>query len=183
VNACDRFVADLDALGADGESAAHAATCPRCARALAAARAIEAQLAGTPATAPSGFTERVMARVRADAAPAPARVAPRAFADVLPEWVRLAAEPRIAGALVLAALVMAYAPRLLTLGRGGLLVAAGWLAGGAANGLAPVTRPLAALAATDNLRLALTCGTLTTLMLLAVPLYRWSERLAGRRRH
>jgi hypothetical protein len=183
VNACDRFVADLDALGADGVPAAHAATCPRCARALAAARAIDAQLAGTPSTAPAGFTERVMARVRANAVPVPAQVAPRVFSDVLPEWVRLAAEPRIAGALVLAALIMAYAPRLLVLGRGGLLVVAGWLAGGAANGLAPVTRPLAALAATENLRLALTCGTLTMLMLLAVPLYRWSERFARTRRH
>jgi len=187
VNACDRFLMELDALGPDGADVAHAATCPGCARALAAARAIDAQLAGTPATAPIGFTDRVLARVRAETATAPARtppvVMPVALRDVLPEWVRLAAEPRVAGALMVAALVMAYAPRMLALGREGLFAVAAWLTGGVANSIAPVTRPFTTLATSEHLRLALACATLTMLMLIAVPLYRWSERLARPRRH
>jgi len=186
VNACDRFLTELDALGPDGVEVAHAATCPGCARALSAARAIEAQLAGTPATAPSGFTDRVLARVRAEAVAAthtaPA-VAPVAFRDVLPEWVRLAAEPRVAGAMTLAALLMAFGPRLLVLGRAGLFAAAAWLTGGVVRDIAPLMRPFTALAASDNLRLALECAALTMLMLIAVPLYRWSERLTRPRRH
>jgi hypothetical protein len=182
VNACERFRSDLDALGPDVVATAHAATCPGCARALAAARAIDAELAAPRSASSAGFTERVMARVRADAAPAPVVVAQPVLTDPMSPWVRLASEPRVAGALVIAALLIAYAERLLAFGRTGLLAAAAWLAGGAVNGLAPVTRPLAALATTDNLRLALTCATLTMLALLAVPLYRWSERLAGMRR-
>ena len=82
---------------------AHAASCARCAAALAAARALDAALERCAATAPAGFAERVMERV------ARARVArPLAWIepDALPWWVRAAAEPATALSLVLAALVL-----------------------------------------------------------------------------
>jgi hypothetical protein len=91
--------------GADLDPAlrAHAALCPRCAQALAAAAALDDLLAAAPAS-PAGLTAGVMARVaHAESA---ARVAPAApEAPALPWWAEAAAEPACALALIAAALL------------------------------------------------------------------------------
>jgi len=90
-----------DAAGA--EARAHAASCPRCAAALATARALDAALARYAATAPAGFTARVMESVALARSPRPI---PWIETDMLPWWVRAAADPATALSLALAALVM-----------------------------------------------------------------------------
>jgi hypothetical protein len=109
---CKRFERWLDEGGEEEAGAgghAHAATCARCAAALAAARALDAALARTPVAAPGGFVERVMERVaRVRAARASAWIEP----EVLPWWVRAAAEPATALSLSLGALVLWQYPAL-----------------------------------------------------------------------
>jgi hypothetical protein len=109
---CERFERWLnEGAGAEAgaEGHAHAASCARCGAALAAARALDAALGQPVVVAPADFAERVMERV------ARARVA-RLFSwiepEVLPWWVRAAAEPATALSLVLAALVLWQYPLL-----------------------------------------------------------------------
>jgi hypothetical protein len=109
---CERFERWLDeGLGetAGAEGRAHAASCARCGAALAAARALDAALGQPAVVAPADFAERVMERVaRARAARLFAWIEP----EVLPWWVRAAAEPATALSLVLAALVLWQYPLL-----------------------------------------------------------------------
>jgi hypothetical protein len=99
----ERWLDDGMPQTASAEAGAHAASCARCAAALADARALDAALARYAATVPAGFTERVMERVaHARAARTPAWIEP----DALPWWVRAAAEPAAALSLALAALVL-----------------------------------------------------------------------------
>jgi hypothetical protein len=109
---CERFERWLnEGLGepAGVEGHAHAASCARCGAALAAARALDAALEPPAVVAPAGFAERVMERVaRARAARLSAWIEP----EVLPWWVRAAAEPATALSLVLAALVLWQYPLL-----------------------------------------------------------------------
>lgn len=109
---CESFDRWLDeGAGEDGAAGArgHARTCERCARALDAMLEVDAALANAPA-APHGFTDRVMARVALTPQEASA---PRTAAGVLaapllppafPWWVRIAMEPAVLLAAVLAAL-------------------------------------------------------------------------------
>ena len=101
---------------------AHARACASCARSLARARAIEAALERhfTPLLTASehealtGFTDRVMARVaRAEARGVRWLTLP----DALPWWVRAAAEPSVALAGVVAALLMWRGDTLLATAR------------------------------------------------------------------
>lgn len=112
---CARFERWLDdgmLAEADAAARAHAATCVRCAAALAAAHALDAALERSAVAAPDGFADRVMERVaRARLARLFARVEP----DALPWWVRTAAEPAAALALGLAALVTWQYPALARL--------------------------------------------------------------------
>ena len=109
---CERFGRWLDegraeTVGAEGQ--AHAASCARCDAALAAARALDAALGRSAIVAPAGFAERVMERVaRARQARLLAWIEP----EVLPWWVRAAAEPATALSLALAALVLWQYPVL-----------------------------------------------------------------------
>lgn len=94
----------------DVTALAHAAECARCARALARSRSLESALArhfsSTVAAGdelPLGFTDRVLRRVE--------RVEARGvrwltLPDALPWWVRAAAEPGVALAIGLAALLL-----------------------------------------------------------------------------
>jgi hypothetical protein len=202
VKDCDRFARALDALGADAlppETLAHAASCARCAAALRAAREVEALLAPSPAAAPEGFTERVIAMVRetprSAAAMAGARAAiptaqaragatttaaPPALRDPIPAWVRMAAEPRVAGAMMVAALTMAGGARLTALGRAGLVRLAETTVGGV-KGFDPGAWFGGAFAGHDALWLAITVTVATLLAVMALPISRWSERLWVRR--
>lgn len=103
----------LDAL--EPQALAHAASCARCARALAAARSLDAafarQHAAPRVAAPANFADGVMARVRLRQ-----RRARNAFvSDPTPWWVGLAAQPTAIGAFALAALLAWRGPWLWTL--------------------------------------------------------------------
>jgi len=96
---CDDFERWLDQGGApEGRvgAAAHAAACPRCARAWRIAETLDAALAEAPAPASRAFTDRVMARVGSGRIPAPLLM------PALPWWVRAAMEPATVLALVAA---------------------------------------------------------------------------------
>ena len=99
----ERWLDDGQPQAAAAGAHAHADSCAHCAAALASARALDAALERYAATAPAGFTARVMERVpRARAGRPLAWVEP----DALPWWVRAAAEPAAALSLALAALVL-----------------------------------------------------------------------------
>lgn len=160
---CDRVERWLDEGRPAGDEAAcraHAASCMRCAAALRAALEIDELLAATLAPAPAALTERVMARVAA-ARRGAWKFEPPAF----DWWVRAAAEPSAALALVLAAL-LAWGGNALP-----ALVAQGLARlGTALAGLAPRAADLGPLAG----------GALWLMAGLAVPwaswrLYRWLE--------
>ena len=119
----------------DAATRAHATACPRCAAALAAALEIDALLASDLAAAPAApaaLTDQVMARV-ALARRAEWRLEPPAF----DWWVRAAAEPSVALALVAAALLLWRGDLLLAPASQGLA----WLGAGLASvsAVAPAT--------------------------------------------
>lgn len=100
-----------------GEALAHAALCARCGARLAAERELEALLSALPA-APAGFTAGVMRRVaaaRPSAAPQPRVALPAPAPAALPLWVRVAAEPAVVLASLVAAAVAWKASALLAL--------------------------------------------------------------------
>jgi anti-sigma factor RsiW len=113
VTDCARFTRWLDdGMPAGGSAAneAHAAGCAGCAAALAGARALDRALERALAAAPDGFADRVMERVeRARRVPLTAWIEP----DMLPWWVRAAAEPAVVLATMLAALVLWQYPLLV----------------------------------------------------------------------
>ena len=112
---CEQFERWLDDGAPDGGAAAdcraHAATCPACAAAAAAARELETRFAAARDAsvhrAPAGFTERVMERV-ADVARTSQAIGAWHVpaAAILPWWVRAAAEPATALAFAVAALLL-----------------------------------------------------------------------------
>ena len=119
---------ELDAIAPD--ALAHAASCARCARALATARALESAFerhrAPQRVAAPHAFADGVMARVRLRQ-----RSARNAFVrDSTPWWVGLAAQPTAIGAFVVAALLAWRGPWLWT------LTQRAFASGGAASSLA-----------------------------------------------
>jgi len=162
--ALDRWLDDGGPASGEVASRAHAATCPRCAAALDAARELDALLAAPPAAAPALFTERVMARVavaRRDAW----QPGPPAF----DWWVRAAAEPSVALALALGALLIWRGDALLAL---------------ASQGLVKLGAELAAAPAALTVSLAPAARTaLWFALLIGIPwaswlLFRWSESYA-----
>ena len=101
---CERFAAWLDAgMPPDGAAAAleHAAGCTECTLHVAAASELEMLLGNEPPAAPAAFTAAVMARVTATRPPT--SLLPT---SPLPWWVRAAADPASALALVASALLL-----------------------------------------------------------------------------
>jgi hypothetical protein len=97
---------------------AHALVCAACERALRVAIEIEGLLEAGPPPAPAGFSARVMERVQE----AP-RLALLAQVPALPWWLRAAAEPACALALVTAGLLTWHMDLLWWLAQ----AAAGWM--------------------------------------------------------
>src|SRR5262249_39230135 len=98
------------------EALAHARECATCARSLARARSLEAALvahlfagAGGEA-APAGFADRVMARVERGEARG---VRWLTLPDAMPWWTRAAAEPGVALAAAVAALLLWRGDRIV----------------------------------------------------------------------
>lgn len=109
---CTEFDSWLDRGRTAAEHAAalaHASACARCARSLATADAVDSMLAAPPEAAPAGFTERVMRRVADSRRPLDAH----SFDHPVAWWVRLAAEPATALAMILAALLAWRGDRLM----------------------------------------------------------------------
>jgi hypothetical protein len=119
VTACAEFRRWLDEgmPAPDRAHRAHAAACADCAREWEAALALERLLDGATIAAPAGFADRVMSVVAV--APAEAPTGQRAIAGLGPElpwWVRAAADPACAGALLVAALLAGWNRQLVALG-------------------------------------------------------------------
>jgi len=97
------------------EALEHAHDCASCARSLARARSLERALAAhfSPARVdetPAGFTQRVMVRVERGEARG---VRWLALPDVMPLWTRAAAEPGVALASAVAALILWRGDRVI----------------------------------------------------------------------
>ena len=168
-DAFDRWLDDGALEAGAAEARAHARTCDRCARALDALLEVEAALASTP-SAPPGFTDRVMARV---AVTPQAAAAPRAAAGSLaapflppafPWWVRIAMEPAVLLAAVLAALFVRFGAPIL----GGAAEVQAWLAHAEASTRVPAAPWTAAL------------FLLPALAWASWQAYRWSAALTSR---
>ena len=174
-----------------GAALEHASSCATCSRSLERARALEATLehhfaalASPAEQAPlAGFTDRVMARVERGEARG---VRGRTPFDALPWWVRVAAEPAVALACVVAALLLWQGDALLAAVRA-------WGAQGARPatwvqewGLDAVARALgAALTTSANADWAvitgLVLGVAPVVALLGWVMWRAGERLTGLR--
>jgi len=162
---CEAFAARLDDVGPaalSSEERAHARVCARCDATLARVTALDALLADTiPASAPAGFTTAVQLRLGRPPMPV-AVVVP--WRDPMPLAVRIAMEPAVILALVLAALVTWLGPMAGAItGR--------WLA------LAPV---FASLVARGGRPWALALGIAPLVWLAAFALFDWSRRFGER---
>jgi len=90
----------------EGMAVAHAAECAPCRVSLAAARALEEALALSPATtAPAGFTDAVMRRMRAAESEGVAGDSSVGGERIVAWWARLAAEPAVVIPSTIAALM------------------------------------------------------------------------------
>lgn len=174
---CRDFERWLDEGMPDGTAARqHSDACDSCRSKLSAAEAMEAALAhGIPSgvAAPAGFTDAVMQRVaNLEAARTPQRFG--VVRDAFPWWVRAAAEPSTAMALVLCALILWQSPAILA---GGVKLF-GWLSG---INAAPITGVFAKLDPQNAPILALAFGLalLPAAAWLAFVAFRWSNRVVA----
>lgn len=162
------------------EARLHADVCPRCAAAHAAALELDALLASPPA-APAGLADRVMARIES-AREARAQASGAVSAGPLPWWVRAAAEPAAALALVLAGLLLWTHDLATALSAGALATASRWLAGAASglgDSIAATRLPAVPQVWTEPaVTLGLAVALAPALAWAALGLYRWSEALA-----
>lgn len=179
---CERFGvwlgAGRPAAGANA-AATHAVSCARCGAALAADRAIDAMLAVPAAGAPAGFTERVMRAVEL-ANETRAHASAPAWNDAMPWWARAAMQPSTIGAAALAAALVWRPGAIEQGGRLGLTATfSAWQ--GLGSWAAQVFGPAGvAIAASPVVQLGIAGSAALLLALAALPLYRWTERVALR---
>jgi hypothetical protein len=171
-NDVDRWLDDGMPARDEARARAHAAACARCGAALAALAEIDALLAAPPlAPAPRGFTDRVMARVaRADAAVAHATAT---LSLPLPWWVRIAAEPSTALALLLAGVTLLKANALLALSSS----VAAWVAALGTRVAAAPTPALPDLLSQPVVLFGLALALAPAAAWLSWVLFAWTERL------
>jgi hypothetical protein len=167
--ACRAFDAWLDQ-GMPGDTApAHVSSCGRCARALEAALALERALA-EPMVAPPGFTDAVMARI-ASGSPA------LAGTTDMPWWLRAAAQPATALALMLAAVVMAGRGMIASWALAGQVALAEALARGVPGSLLGPLGGLALPTFQDPaVRFGLALGLVPLVTLASLALHGWTVR-------
>lgn len=191
----------LDDGGPDAGRAAvlaHARTCARCAAALAHADALEMALCAAPPAAPTGFADRVMARV-AGATQARVRIPvmePLPLLRTFPWWVRLALEPATLLAALLASVLAWRGDALFTLAGGAAVHLDAWLASSVASWVArwlapwlasaapvpaPATAsgPLATLLLQPTILTCMVIGAVPLAWMMSQVLFRWSASLAG----
>jgi len=151
---------------------AHAAECARCGAALAAMLELEHVLESAATPAPAHFTERVMSRIREQRARATDRSVEPAFSW----WVRAAADPVSALALVVASLLLWRGEALWRVGLA--------LAAGTAHLLSAAGRATPALPAPFHDRyvgLGFALALAPLVLWGALRLYTWGERACAPR--
>jgi hypothetical protein len=150
---------------------AHATSCARCAAAMRAALEIDSLLAAAAAVpAPAGFSGRVMARV-ASANEAYAH-APLLAPSPVAWWIRAAAEPTSALAMLLAGLMLWKGEAIISITTGLTLRLAHALTA------APVRMPtMAAPFHRPDVVLGMLLAAAPTLAWAAWVLYHWTERM------
>ncbi len=151
---------------------AHAADCARCGAALAAMLELEHALESAATPAPLHFTRRVMSRVSEQRARAADRMVEPAFAW----WVRVAADPAAALALVVAALLLWRGEAML---RAGLALTANVAQLATAAGRATPALPAPLQVPYVSLAFALAIAPLA--LWGAFRLYAWGERACAPR--
>ena len=114
-------------------AAAHAASCARCAAALAAAREIDSWLETAAVAAPDDLTRRVLARIEAvealrDASSGAAALAPETLGAPMVWWVRAAGDPAAALAFTVAGLVIWKGEVITAVAMALAAQATGWVA-------------------------------------------------------
>ena len=138
-------------------------------------------LLSAPPAAPAGLADHVMARIER-ARGAPAQAFGIVTAEPLPWWVRVAAEPAAALALMLAGLLLWQRDLASTLSAGALAGASRWLAGAASGvevSLAAARLPVFPHVWTEPaVMLGLAVALAPALAWAGLGLYRWSEALA-----
>lgn len=174
---CDEFGRWLDQgfPAVAGTARDHASLCVHCARALAATESLERMLAAPPARTAPDFTDAVMARIAAPVEPAAAPFAlPALPAFSMPWWLRAAAEPAAALALLLSGVVVWLGERAF-----GVADVVATAAGGAtiAVGAGIATSPVGPLLSESPVRFGLLLALALVLALLAGPITRWTERV------
>ncbi|HTM57800.1 MAG TPA: hypothetical protein VL123_05235 [Candidatus Udaeobacter sp.] len=163
---------------------AHAGSCPRCAAEIARMSEIDRALASFHAPAPSGFTSGVMRRVAAF----PRRPILWAPAPPVAWWVRVAADPAAALALLLAGLILlgdGALTRMATVLAQGLVEGAKDLlaAGPSALSTVPAALGLRGAFAAPSAALALALTLLPGLLWGSWRLFGWIERAFSRHSH
>lgn len=172
---CSEFERWLDEGMPENQAARlHAASCPSCAAQLHTAERLDDVLSDViPAhvAAPARFTDAVMERVAHIETMRPALAAQQGR-DAFPWWVRAAAEPSIAVALTLSALLLWQSPAILTAGS----AAFAWIA--RFNGSAIVTALRGVEPqATPLVMFGLGLAVLPAAWWLANVVYRWTDRV------
>jgi len=153
------------------DARAHGATCGRCARALDAAFVLERVLGEETVRAPRGFTDAVMARI---ALPSPAAGVAFAPSD-LAWWLRAAAQPATALALVLAAVVVAGRETITAWAVAGQIALAQSLAHGIP---ASLREPIGAGLGFDDpwIRFGVALGLAPVVVIASLALHAWTSR-------
>ena len=176
----DRWLDEGSPRAEEGEALAHAGGCARCAAALDSARALDDALASYSIAAPPQFAARVMERVRrAPRVERPARAASYATpAPAMDWWVRAAADPASALALLLAGLLAwranAAQHAALAFAQGLLANARPWLdrlTSGSGMALPRLAVPLG----DPNVMLALLLAVAPAMLWISWRLFAWTE--------
>jgi hypothetical protein len=176
----------LDEGSPEAERAAmmlHVRICARCAAAAAAEEELEMALAAAPA-APTGFTDRVMARV---AGVSQVRIPVLEVLPLLrafPWWVRLALEPAALLAAVLAAALVWQGNTLFRLATAGALQLGIWLAQVPplpTVATVSVGDPVVALLLQPTVLTCMVIGALPLAWMMAQVLFGWSATLVSPR--
>lgn len=179
---CESFGAWLDEgrpAGVASRAEAHAASCERCREALAADRALDGALASFERRAPAGFTDHVMHAVEV-ANQVRARAPLPAWTDAMPWWSRAAMSPPTLGAATLAALLMWRPGAIEQGGRVGLASAIAWGQSFEALATQMMGSAGATIAASPVMQMSLAGAGALLLAVAALPLYRWTEKVALR---
>ena len=176
---CQAFDRWLDQGMPPGGEAAfldHAASCPACARARAAAEALEGALTGSPIRlqAPAGFADRVMSRIEHPV------LAPMT-APATPWWLRALTEPAGMLAMLLIA-IMTTGWKLLwaVLGSGAMVLAQGASGSLLAAAGAATQTSWGALLGRPEVALGLELGALCVAVVAVPVLYRLSLHTVSR---